>query len=373
MIKRGVNFYSYQQALFFKQLDMESAIREVTENCYGADGVEINESLRGYPNPTEEYVEKWFSWLEQSHAKPVMMDTYMDVLQYRDHVMTYHECAERLEQDIRLAKRLGFPYVKTSAVVPFEIIREALPVAEDLGIRIGKEIHQPIPLNGKYVEEIIEYINKTGTKALGIVPDFSIFQFRPSEIELDFLVRHGASREACELVTDLCEKRHEGKGPLAGIYIALESAANVEGYFRSYLKTGETQPYYKDAFQIIKSETQKHIKNPNPMDYEAMMQALLYSDTKPEDIEPLVPYIVAVHGKVYNMTQIPGQPGHYEDKAVDNAGPIHCLKKCGFEGYINTEYEGQRKFQDLPFDQLANEVDQVRKHQEMLKRLIEEE
>jgi endo-beta-N-acetylglucosaminidase D len=47
------------------------------------------------------------------------------------------------------------------------------------------------------------------------------------------------------------------------------------------------------------------------------------------------------------------------------------LKEYGYDGYINTEYEGQRRFQDRTEKELISEVDQVRKHQAMMKRLIE--
>ena len=43
-----------------------------------------------------------------------------------------------------------------------------------------------------------------------------------------------------------------------------------------------------------------------------------------------------------NETEIPGEPGHYEDAAIDYAGPIKYLNECGFDGYIDSEYEGQR-------------------------------
>ena len=112
-IKRGVSFYSYQQTQFFKQLDLESQIRELSQNLYGADGFEILDemSLPKYPNPPDEFVDKWYSWLDKYKAVPVTMDVFMDVLQFRDHVMSYHECAERLIGDIRLAKKLGFQNV----------------------------------------------------------------------------------------------------------------------------------------------------------------------------------------------------------------------------------------------------------------------
>ena len=366
-IKRGVNFYSYQQALFFKQIDLEGGIREVSEHLLGADGIEINESLKGYPNPSEELVANWFSWMEKYNTKPVMMDCYMDVLQYRDHVMTYHECAERLKGDIRLAKRLGIKNVKTLAVVPIEILIEALPVAEECDVRIGKEIHNPIPLNGKYVQEIVEHVEKTGTKHLGIVPDMGIYQYQPSDVALEWLIRHGASRTATEVLTEVCLERRAGRGPLCGVDMSLESAGNIEVYFHDYLKTGETKPYFKEAFQAIVSLTKARIPHPTQMDYEVVFQALLYSTTKPEDIEPLVPYIVAIHGKFFHMTEIVGKPGEYEDRAVDYEGPLAYLKKAGYDGYINSEYEGQRRFQDLPFDQLADEIDEVRKHHKMMK------
>jgi hypothetical protein len=72
------------------------------------------------------------------------------------------------------------------------------------------------------------------------------------------------------------------------------------------------------------------------------------------------------------MSEIPGKPGCYQDISIDYEGPIGFLKESGYEGYINSEYEGQRRFQDRGVEDLISEVDQVRKHQEMLKRLLGE-
>lgn len=373
-IKRGVSFYSYQQTQFFKQLDLEGQIQEVTDNLFGADGIEIldEQSLRRYPNPSEEFIEQWHTWMDKYKTVPVTMDVFMDVLQFRDHVMTYHECAERLKSDIRLAKKLGFKNVRTLSVVPIDILIEALPVAEELDIRIGKEIHNPIPLNGQYVQEIVEHVNKTGTKHLGIVPDMGVFQYQPSDVALEWMIRHGASRASTEILTEACLDIRANKGPLSGHDLSLESAGNIEVNFHKYLKTGETEKYFKEAFQEILALTNSKIKNPTNMDYEVVLQALLYSRNKPEDLESLIPYTVSVHGKFFHMTEIPGRPGEYEDKSIDYDGPISVLKKAGYNGYINSEYEGQRRFQDLPFEQLANEIDEVRKHQKMLKRLLEQ-
>lgn len=374
-IKRGVSLYSYQQAQFFKELDLEGQIREVGTNLFGADGIELLDemALRKYPNPPEEFFGQWFSWMEKYHTTPVTMDVFCDVLQFRDHVMSISECADRLKQDIRLAKKMGFHNVRTLATTPVEVMIEALPVAEECDIRLGKEIHAPIPLNGQFVNEIVEYCQKTGTKHLGIVPDWGIFAFRPSEVTLDWYVRQGAKRESCDLVTQICMDNYLGKSDeLNKIDLSLYSAGNVESMFHRYLKHGDAPKDLIPAFNKMQSMIRNHVPGYTDIDFEVMGQALLLSRTKAEDLKELMPYIVSIHGKFYNMSEVPGKPGTYQDISMDYEGPIRFLKENGYEGYINSEYEGQRRFQDRDETYLISEVDQVRKHQEMLKRLLGE-
>jgi hypothetical protein len=56
-IKRGVSLYSYQQAQFFKILDVWDQIREVREGCL-TDGIEIisQQAIYGYPFPSDSWV-----------------------------------------------------------------------------------------------------------------------------------------------------------------------------------------------------------------------------------------------------------------------------------------------------------------------------
>lgn len=373
-IKRGVSLYSYQQSQFFKQLDLEGQIREVGTNLYGADGIELldEQGLRKYPNPPSEFFDQWFGWMEKYGTTPVTMDVFCDVLQFRDHVMSISECADRLKSDIRLAKKLGFKNVRTLATTPVQVMIEALPVAEECDIRIGKEIHAPIPLNGQYVNEIVDYVQKTGTKHLGIVPDWGIFAYRPSEVTMDWYVRQGAKRESCDLAVQLCMDNYEGRShELTSIDLSMYTAGNVESFFNRYLKHNDAPADLIPAFKKMQSLIRENVKDYTDIDFEVMAQCLLLSHTKPEDLKELMPYVVSIHGKFYNMSEIPGNPGKYQDIAIDYEGPIKMLKEYGYDGYINSEYEGQRRFQDRGIEDLISETDQVRKHQEMLKRLID--
>ncbi|MEK8174970.1 hypothetical protein NKH77_55650 [Streptomyces sp. M19] len=101
-----------------------------------------------------------------------------------------------------------------------------------------------------------------------------------------------------------------------------------------------------------------------------MAEALMLSRTSADTLREIAPHVTHVHGKFNNMSQVPGHPGQYQDIAIDYDAAIGALKAGGFDGYVNSEYEGQRYFQDRGRADLMDEVDQVRRHQEMLRRLL---
>jgi len=76
-----------------------------------------------------------------------------------------------------------------------------------------------------------------------------------------------------------------------------------------------------------------------------------------------MPRIHNIHGKFYEVTEDLFEPSIPYDQIVG------VLKQGGYDGYICSEYEGNRWIED------AHEVDsveQVRRHHAMLKQLIGE-
>ncbi|MCA9952995.1 MAG: hypothetical protein KDE48_25275 [Anaerolineales bacterium] len=369
-MKLGVSFYSYQQAQFFKELDLEGQIREVGEHLPGADGIElIDEMSLRYPDPGDAFIRQWFSWMEKYGTVPVTMDVSMDVLQFRDHVMSYEECAERLKHDIRLAKSLGFQNVRVLSTTPLAVMILALPLAEELDIKLGKEIHQPMPLEGRQVKEIIEFIEHTGTTHLGIVPDFGIFQTRPSEALLGWFERRGVQHEATEASVELAHLLNEGETPLGLIDMSFHTAGNLRVEFKQYLETGNCQSQLVDLFSGVKRFSDERVPQASNMDYIVVAEALMLSRTSPDILRQLADHVVSVHAKFYNMSPIPDHPGQFQDIAIDYESGIAALQQGGFQGYVNSEYEGQRYWQDRWRADMMDEVEQVRRHQEMLRRL----
>jgi len=369
-IKLGVSLYSYQQSQFFRELSLEDQIREVGENLPYADGIEIVDemSLR-YPDPGEEFVRKWFGWMERYGTVPVTMDVSFDVLQFRDHVMSHDEVAERLMRDMRLAKRLGFRNVRVLSTCPFEVMLKALPLAEEIDIRLGKEVHQPMRLEGQQVSEIIEYAERDGTRHLGIVPDFGIFGFRPTEVLLAQYERRGAKAEASAAANELADLLRLGGAPFDPSSLFTHTAGNLRVAFKQFVGSGQSVAELLSVFAALKKFTEERVPAPSELDYIVVCEALMLSNTSLDTMRQLAGHVVSCHGKFNHMSEIPGQPAQYQDAAIDYPGAINALIEGGFDGYINTEYEGQRYSQDRTRAEMMDEVDQVRRHHEMLRRL----
>ncbi|MCI2049611.1 MAG: sugar phosphate isomerase/epimerase [Lachnospiraceae bacterium] len=348
-IKRGVSLYSYQQEQFFGRMTWKDMFREVKEDLH-CDGIEIIDeaTIHGYPFLSEQFVFDWHNELARYGLKAVTMDVYLDPMQFRDHVMNHDEAAERLKNDIVIASRLGFSNVRCLCLVPIDVIEKALPTAEKYNVRIGKEIHMPFPINAGHrrtsydgpgsipvnvnmCTEIMELADRTGSKHVGLVPDMGIFQDRPSQVRIDYELRHAKNPES--------------------IYFIIDN--------RTKMDPNELYAKYRERYA-------PDILDPMTLNSLAMTD----SCADPEELREVVPYIVSIHGKFYNMTEIEGEPGHYEDKAIDYRRPFEVLKEEGYEGYIDSEFEGQRDQQDRGEEYLVDEVEQVRRHHEMMTRLI---
>ncbi|HVL62441.1 MAG TPA: DUF6379 domain-containing protein [Microbacterium sp.] len=190
--KYGVSLYSFMTD-YGTVLDLETAMAGIAD--IGATGIEIlgEGHIPNYPNPSQEWVDDWFRLLEKYGLEPTNYGSWIDTRLHssgpngRD--MTVDEGAAALQRDLRLAKRLGFRFVRpkigvvSSDLIPHpiwtEVVEASLPLAEELDVIICPEIHSPTPIKHEVVDEYIEFIRRTGTKHFGILIDTGIFQDRP--------------------------------------------------------------------------------------------------------------------------------------------------------------------------------------------------
>lgn len=188
----GVSLYSYMGD-YGTVMDLETAMASIAD--LGATGLEIlgEAHVPNYPNPSDEWVAQWFALLEKYGLEPTNLGSWIDTRLHssgpnaRD--MTVDEGAAALQRDLRLAKRLGFRFVRpkigvvSSDLIPHpiwtEVVEASLPLAEELDVIICPEIHSPTPIKHEVVDDYIALIRRTGTKHFGLLLDTGIFQDRP--------------------------------------------------------------------------------------------------------------------------------------------------------------------------------------------------
>ena len=147
--KRGVSVYSYT-GQFGIDMDLEDAFIEI--NDLGATGIEIlaNAHIDNYPNPTDEWVDKWWRLCDKYNVTPGEYGHWVDSRRRKGHTLDAKESLDMLVRDFKLANRLGFHVLRTKLGViddtlsPVENWREfikmALPYAEKYDVRMCPEL-----------------------------------------------------------------------------------------------------------------------------------------------------------------------------------------------------------------------------------------
>lgn len=328
-IKLGVSLYSYQVEYLLGQMTLEECIEAVSD--MGADGVEIlpQSMIPNCFNITNDFLDRWFGWMDKYHTKPIAMDAFSEENKlYRKlgRDATFDEAVAIQKKYIELAARLGCRYIRAQIGVgnfdAAKLFDALVPTAEKLDVRLGREIHGPGVIKSRHVDEILEYIARTGTKHVGLIPDFGIWQFKAPNVILEMHIRDGGSRSLIEYAKELSAKK-------------MEPAA---------------------VYEEIKA------KGGNVHDLSAARRICTNSYDNPEHLRDIMPYILGIHGKFWDIDE------EYHEDCIDYDNPIRVLLEEGYDGYINSEYEGNRHIQDLG---PVRGVEQVRRHHAMMRNIID--
>jgi hypothetical protein len=174
------------------------------------------------------------------------------------------------------------------------------------------------------VQSVLEVVHRTGTKYLGILPDLGTFAKEIPPVVLDAARRKGASEAMLE-------------------FMAL---------------------YYSQGKDLeeLPSIVARQSSNAEDLELAEILALNLYIYHDPRHLAEFAQYIFHIHGKFYEMTP------DCKETSVDYDGVFKALTAAGYSGYISSEYEGQRHIQDIKVD--YDEVEQVRRHQIMLQRMI---
>ncbi len=324
-IKRGVSLYSYQNETFQGKMTLEDCIRTSAE--LGARGIEVigEQSFWGWPEVgvAQEDIDTWHALIKKYDCVPVSHDYMLDYKRYKGRPMPFDEQVASVKKDIDFGAALGMPFIRSLVSIAPEVLVAAAPYAEEKGIKLLTEVHAPLHFDHPWIIRMAEMFQKSGSPALGFLPDMGMFLHKFPPVWAARFKRMGVPAEIADYIVKAYDDRTLSE------YVILE-VQNMGG----------------SGPAIAMAETLRHNAAFEPK------RMLDYMDM-----------IHNIHGKFYEMTEDYVEPSIPYDKIVA------VLKQGGYNGYICSEYEGNRWVEDA---EEPNSVEQVRRQQVMLARLLGE-
>jgi sugar phosphate isomerase/epimerase len=292
----GVSLYSYGGD-FLVTMTLEDCLADVAD--MGATGVEIlaDTHVAGYPTPTAEWVDEWHRLVDRYRLTPTCYSSWLDTRLRKDRDLTVDEAMPILVRDLELAHRLGFTIVRPKlGVVSLDLV--------------------PDPIWRETVERALPKAEEYGIR---IAPEIHAPTPLRSKIVEDYL--------------DLARQtEHFGLLIDTGIF---QNAERSGTHSDSRFVFGDPDP---ELAARVAREMSK------PMNED------------PADLAELLPYVVHVHAKFWDMTD------ELTDPHVPYDAIVRVLVDGGYDGSLSSEYEGERD--------LYRASDAVRRQQAMLRRLV---
>ena len=324
-IKRGVSLYSFQNETFQEKMDLEDCIR--TCAGMGAYGIEVigEQTFWGWPEygVEDEAIDNWHRLIERYECVPVSHDYMLDYKRYKGRLMPLEEQVASVRRDIDLAVRLGTPFLRSLVSIDPDVLVAAAPYAEEKGVKLLTEVHAPLHFDHPWIVRTAEAFYKSGSPALGFLPDMGMFLSHYPRIWTDKFKRLGVPDNIADYIVKAYDDR------VLSEYVLLEVQ-----------QMGGTGP------AIAMAEVLRHNAAFEPK------RMLDYMDM-----------IHNIHGKFYEMTE------DYVEPSIPYDEIVGVLLQGGYNGYICSEYEGNRWIEDA---EEPDSVEQVRRQQVMLARLLGE-
>ncbi|WP_433306077.1 sugar phosphate isomerase/epimerase family protein [Actinoplanes sp. CA-030573] len=327
-IQLGLTLYSLTSEWAAGRYDLAGLLDEVAKAGIGP-GIEIvaSQTIRTYPSVTGEFVREWRDAFDRHGFVPSSFGANLDMGRRRDRDMTPDEEYEFTAAQFRSAHALGFPLVRIQSAKP-ELIRRLLPLAEELNLTLGWEIHAPMGPSSPPVLAIRETYERIGSERLGFVADFSSTMHSMSPTLLRALTKKGLRPRDLERLQEIWARD-------SGI-------DERHGEFVEYLSSQGIAPESLGSFARLAFNMHGHVD--------------------PREWSDIMPQIVHVHAKFYDIDDDGNEP------AIDYPAIVREFVKGGYSGFMSSEWEGHA-FADL--DE-ADPIDLVRRQHALIRRSIEE-
>lgn len=330
-IKRAVSMYSLQDQYARGRMTLADIFEWLNDMGAGLEFIS-DQMMKGTPEPSEETLEEWDALVERYKPTLVCNDVFINTCLYKNRTLTKKESLDLLIKEIKLAHRLGFPMIRLVSNTRADIIEPALSYAEKYHVVMTLEIHAGMSFDEPLTQDFIRVMKELNSPYVGLTLDTSIFCERHPRVSTNFFRELGVNEELIRRIDAI-----------------FESGTDPRRVYAEARSEGKEFP----------DEIQECIHTQD--EYEYALFADGYERTPYHMLDELVPYMKHVHGKIYEMTEEGREYSISFDKFTE------YLDSVGYEGYIATEYEGNRfALAGEPIRDREN----VEAHQKLLKECI---
>ncbi|MEL0252652.1 MAG: TIM barrel protein [Novosphingobium sp.] len=322
-LRLGSTLYAYTNEFGSRQFSFDELLAETARRGLGPDVEVIGyQSFRGFPDLDDATADSFIARMAELGLRPSCLGINADQEIRRGRVASEDEMVAYHEPQMRLAARLGFPVVRYQYGAGPNVIRRLASLAEDLGVKLGLELHAPQHANHPEVMAYREMYAQVNSPALGWIPDFSSTAARVPPSYLESLRQRGVPEDLITLAVEIWN----GKG---------DAQARMMDY-RARAEAGNWAPQDIGALLLI-----------FPM----------FGNADPASWNELMDAVVHIHGKFW------GFDADGNEEAIDYGAILPLFRAAGYEGTMSSEWEGH-----LYSD--ANAFDLVERHQAMCRAIL---
>lgn len=320
----GVTLYSFTNEWLTRQYDLPGLLHEVARRQLGPN-IEIIgfQNFKEFPDVSDDFAARFKDMIAETGLNPVSCAINSDrFLKPGQQPIDDATLVEYHKRQLRSAKKMGFSLVRYQFALPVELLPEIAPYAEDLGIRMGVEVHAPMWAGHPAVMAYREMYDRLDSPALGWIPDFGGTANTIPASMLNAARAIGAKESLIDLALAIWPEpgmSHEKAGKL-------REAALKDGHSPAHIQAVSL------AYFILAA---------NPA----------------ESWAELVDRTIHIHGKFYGVSE------DLVEEAIPYETILPIFRDGGFTGTIVSEWEGHAYLGTGGFEQ-------VERHQAMCRKIL---
>jgi hypothetical protein len=321
--RTGSTLYAFTNEFLTRTHSFDALLEEIAARGIGPHLEVIGfQSFRGFPMVGEAEAEAFRAKVAELGLKPSCLGINADQEIRRGRISSMEDLVAYHEPQMRVAAQLGFPVVRYQYGAGPEVIRRLAPLAEDLGLKLGLELHAPQHASHPDVLAYREMYAQVNSPALGWIPDFSATTRQVPPTYLEHLRGRGV--------------------PDAVIALALE-------YWSAVGETPVRMAGFRDKAEAL---------GYSQLQYGPLMLIFpMFGRADPLSWNELMDDVVHIHGKFF------GFDAEGREEAIDYETILPLFKRAGYTGTMSSEWEGHMY-------STASAFDLVEQHQAMVRRVL---